>query len=56
MRDEHAGVNAKFDAIFSEGLRNKWVEMIHDWEKDKSNPDPFTYTEKGRNAYISHIL
>lgn len=55
MKGKHAAVNSKFDAIFSEELRNKWMEMIRNWEEDKSSPNPFTHTEKGRYIHATNI-
>jgi hypothetical protein len=47
MKKEHATENAKFDTGFSKALRQQWLTMIQDWERDKSNPNPYTHSEKG---------
>jgi hypothetical protein len=52
MKEKHAAVNAKFDAMFSEELRDEWLRMIRDWEKDQSKPNPFTYTAKGGHSCV----
>lgn len=51
MKEEHTAVNEKFDAMFSDELRDKWMGMIRDWERDKTKPNPFTHIEKGKHAY-----
>jgi hypothetical protein len=56
MKDKHAAVNVKFDTMFPKGLRDTWMQMIRNWEKDKSKPNPFTYTEKGRRTQAVLIL
>ena len=52
MKEKHAAVNAKFDAMFSGELRDEWLRMIRDWEKDQSKPNPFTYTAKGGHSCV----
>ena len=47
MEKKHAEVNMKFDKMFSDEVRAGWLRMIRDWEKDTSQPNPFTYKEKG---------
>ena len=56
MKDAHTGVNKKLDAIFSDEVREGWMQMIRNWEQDKSKPDPFTHTEKGRYTYANGVL
>jgi hypothetical protein len=46
-RDKHTLENEKFDATFPAALRQQWLTMIRDWERDKSNPNPYTHEEKG---------
>ena len=50
--EKHAAVNRKFDAMFSDEVRDEWLRMIRDWEKDGSKPDPFTHTEKGGHSSV----
>jgi len=50
MKKRHTIVNEKFNAILPADLRQEWQEMISRWEQDKSNPNPYTHTEKG-NRY-----
>ena len=52
MKEKHAAVNKKFDAMFSDEHRGEWLRMIRDWEKDRSKPNPFTYTEKGGHSCV----
>jgi Kyakuja-Dileera-Zisupton transposase len=47
MKDKHTAANNRLNEGFTEKLRNGWIKMIRDWEKDKSKPNPFTHTEKG---------
>lgn len=47
MKTKHTLENKKFDATLPENLRGQWLMMIRDWESDKSNPNPYTHTEKG---------
>ena len=56
MKQKHAKVNAKFDATFSKELRDEWLRMIRDWEKDQSMQDPFTYTAQGRHYRVAWHL
>ena len=51
MKEKHTAENKKFDSMFPEDLRNKWLSMIRDWECDKSRPNPFTHAEKGTPIY-----
>lgn len=47
MRKKHTSENAKFDATFPQELRQEWLAMIRNWERDKSSPNPYTHEEKG---------
>ena len=47
MEEKHASENKKFDATFAPELRREWLTMIRNWERDKSKPNPYIYTEKG---------
>jgi hypothetical protein len=47
MKEKHAAINAKFDGIISENLRDEWAKMISQWEHDQTKPNPYTYVEKG---------
>ena len=47
MKTKHASENKKFDATIPENLREQWLAMIRNWESNRSNPNPYTHTEKG---------
>ena len=47
MTAKHTTFNEKFDTILPEDLRQEWVEMISQWEHDKTKPNPYTHMEKG---------
>jgi len=51
-RKKHVLANAKFDATFPANLRREWLTTIQNWERDKSNPNPYTYEEKGISVYV----
>jgi len=55
MSEKNAAVNKKFDAMFPDKLRNEWLAMIRGWEEDKSKPNPFTHTEKGRLTHTVYV-
>jgi len=54
MKAKHTIENKKFDATIPENLRDQWLTMIQDWESDKSNPNPYTHTEKGISSLPRH--
>lgn len=56
MKIKHAAVNKKFDATFSDELRDEWLKTIRDWEKDKKKKNPFTHTEKGEHVHAIHVF
>ena len=47
MKKKHTAISEKFDATLPANLRREWQEMISQWERDKSKPNPYTHTEKG---------
>lgn len=47
MREKHELENKVFDATFPPTLRQEWLMMIKNWERDKKNPNPYTHKEKG---------
>lgn len=47
MREKHTAENKKFDNTFPDVLRNEWLVMIRNWERDKSSPNLYTHREKG---------
>lgn len=47
MKTKHTTENKKFDATLPETLREQWMTMIRDWDSNRSNPNPYTHTEKG---------
>ena len=51
MKKKHISVGEKLDAVISMDLRQEWQEMISQWERDKSKPNPYTHMEKGRYCY-----
>lgn len=53
MKKKHAAINAKFDAVISDDLRHEWAEMISQWECDQTEPNPYTYAEKGFFPFFS---
>jgi hypothetical protein len=56
MKKKHSAVNAKFNDILPATLRQEWTEMISKWEKDKSNTNPYTHSEKGIFVTIPPLL
>jgi len=52
-RKKHALANTKFNATFPEDLRQEWLTTIRNWERDKSNPNPYTHEEKGTLVDVS---
>lgn len=51
MKEKHTTVINTFNNILPVDLRQEWQEMVTQWEQDKSKPNPYTYTEKGRFSY-----
>ena len=47
MKERHVAVLKKLNEILHEDLRKEWLEMISQWEQDKSKPNPYTHVEKG---------
>lgn len=47
MKERHAAVIEKLNAVLSERLRQEWLAMISEWENDKLKPNPYTHVEKG---------
>ena len=56
MKRKHTSENSKFDAMFPVDLREKWMSMIQNWERDKSKPNPYTHKEKGIFIYVLRPL
>lgn len=54
MKEKHASENEKFSATIPKKFRKEWTVMICKWESDKSNPNPYTHTEKGFYSEIIH--
>jgi len=54
MKAKHASENKKFDDTLPLNVREGWLKMIRDWESDKSNPNPYAYTEKGLSVSRSN--
>jgi hypothetical protein len=51
MKSKHTTENKKFDATLKDCLRKDWLAMIRSWESNKSNPNPYTHTEKGSSIF-----
>jgi len=51
-RKKHMLANKKFDATFPTDLRQEWLTTIRNWERDKSNPNPYTHEEKGIFVHV----
>ena len=47
MKEKHTDTLSKFSAELSKDLPNIWTTMISEWEHDKTQPNPYTHTEKG---------
>lgn len=47
MKAKHTATREKFNAVIHADLRQEWTEMISRWEQDKTQPNPYTHTEKG---------
>jgi len=56
MKEKHAAIKEKFNDIASEELRWEWAEMISRWEQDKTEPNPYTYTEQGIFVVLPPLL
>ena len=52
MKAKHTSENKKFDANLPKSLLDRWLAMIQEWESNKSNPNPYTHTEKGVSGVL----
>jgi hypothetical protein len=56
MVEKHTTALSKFNKEFSKDLRGNWTDMISRWEKDKTQPNPYTHTEQGIAVIFAPLL
>ena len=50
MKEKHTAINEKFNTTLPKDVLLSWTEMVSRWEQDKTEPNPYSHTERGMIA------